>query len=47
MLNVLQELSEAVESNELKLIVVRKGQLQLYAGQPLAEVETVLRSLMR
>ncbi|OAY82438.1 hypothetical protein ACMD2_06909 [Ananas comosus] len=43
----IQELSEAVESNELKLIVVRKGQLQLYAGQPLAEVETVLRSLMR
>ncbi|KAG1365228.1 hypothetical protein COCNU_12G002280 [Cocos nucifera] len=42
----IQELDEAVKAGELKLIVVRKGQLHLYAGQPLAEAETALRSLL-
>ncbi|ONK78663.1 uncharacterized protein A4U43_C02F21150 [Asparagus officinalis] len=40
------ELEEGVRSRELKVIVVKKGQLQLYAGKPLAEVEATLRSLL-
>nr|XP_010931644.2 LOW QUALITY PROTEIN: uncharacterized protein LOC105052511 [Elaeis guineensis] len=42
----IQELDEAARAGELKLIVVRKGQLDLYAGQPLVEAETALRSLL-
>ncbi|KAJ0976272.1 hypothetical protein J5N97_018237 [Dioscorea zingiberensis] len=42
----IQELEEVVKMDGLDPIVVRKGQLQLYAGQPLAEVETALRSLL-
>ena len=45
-MGMFQELDEAVKAGELKLIVVRKGQLHLYAGQPLAEAETALRSLL-
>lgn len=41
----IQELEGAVKAGELKVIVVRKGQLHLYAGQPLAEVEAALHSL--
>lgn len=43
----IQELRAELEDNDLKVIVARKGQLQLYAGQPLAEVEMTLRSLVR
>ncbi|KDP27798.1 hypothetical protein JCGZ_18878 [Jatropha curcas] len=41
-----KELHDAVRSNSQKLIVVRKGQLKLYAGQPFAEVEKALYSLL-
>ncbi|KAG0471781.1 hypothetical protein HPP92_016327 [Vanilla planifolia] len=37
---------EAICSGDKKFTVVRKGQLCLYAGQPLLEVEKTLRSLM-
>ncbi|KAK8951524.1 hypothetical protein KSP39_PZI003496 [Platanthera zijinensis] len=42
----IHELGDAISPGELKLIVVRKGQLRLYAGQPLVEVENTLRSLL-
>ncbi|XP_052208434.1 uncharacterized protein LOC127812143 [Diospyros lotus] len=42
----IQELDEAVRSCTMKVIVVKKGQLKLYAGQPLAEVELALWSLV-
>ncbi|XP_072993037.1 uncharacterized protein [Typha latifolia] len=42
----IQELKKAVESSEFKVIVVPKGKLRLYAGQPLAEAETALLSLL-
>ncbi|XP_034686396.1 uncharacterized protein LOC117914969 isoform X2 [Vitis riparia] len=42
----IKELHEAVKSDGMKVIVVKKGQLQLYAGQPLADVEMALRSLV-
>lgn len=45
-MTALQELEEAVRSSELKVIVVKKGQLQLYAGQPPSDVESALRSLL-
>ena len=45
-LELLQELHEAVKSDGMKVIVVKKGQLQLYAGQPLADVEMAMRSLV-
>ena len=45
-LYVLQELGEAIKSDNMKLIFVKRGQLQLYAGQPFEEVETALRSLV-
>ncbi|WOL03307.1 hypothetical protein Cni_G12027 [Canna indica] len=41
-----KEVDQAVKSDALKIIVVRKGQIQLYAGQPLVEVETAIRSLL-
>lgn len=41
-----KDLREGVESNSMKLIVVKKGQLKLYAGQPLADVEMALRALI-
>ncbi|XP_030975918.1 uncharacterized protein LOC115995477 [Quercus lobata] len=40
-----KELHEAV-SDGMKVIVVKKRQLQLYAGQPFADVETALHSLV-
>lgn len=42
----MKELKEAMESNTKRVIVVKKGQLQLFAGQPISEVEAALRSLM-
>ncbi|GFZ08992.1 hypothetical protein Acr_20g0008000 [Actinidia rufa] len=41
------ELDVAVRSDTVNLIVVKKGQLELYAGQPLEEVETALSSLVK
>ncbi|KAM0951128.1 hypothetical protein DsansV1_C04g0048711 [Dioscorea sansibarensis] len=42
----IQELEDTVKPDDLNLVVIRKGQLQLYAGQPLAEVESALRILL-
>lgn len=42
----IKELKERVSSQTLKVIVVKKGQLKLYAGQPLPDVEMALRSLV-
>lgn len=41
-----QEFDEAVESHGMEVVVVKKGQLKLYAGQPLSDVEMALRSLI-
>ncbi|KAK3189657.1 hypothetical protein Dsin_029218 [Dipteronia sinensis] len=41
-----KELHDAVESTTRRVIVVRKGQLKLYAGQPFADVEMALHSLI-
>ncbi|KAF7837820.1 uncharacterized protein G2W53_006302 [Senna tora] len=43
----IQELHEAVKSHGKKVVVVKKRQLQLYAGQPLSDVETILCSLVQ
>lgn len=43
----IKELNDAVKSQTKKVIAVRKGQLRLYAGQPLDEVEMALRSLVK
>ncbi|PWA79802.1 hypothetical protein CTI12_AA202110 [Artemisia annua] len=40
------ELEEAINSQIMKIVVVRKGQLQLYVGKPLPEVESALRILI-
>ncbi|KAK4405566.1 hypothetical protein Sango_0563100 [Sesamum angolense] len=42
----MEELNEAIKSNTMKVIVVKKGQLKLYAGQPLADAETALRAMI-
>lgn len=42
----IKELEERVKSKGVKVIVVRKGQLQLYAGQPLEDVEASLRLIL-
>ncbi|KAF2289176.1 hypothetical protein GH714_029236 [Hevea brasiliensis] len=42
----IKELHDAVKSRSKKVIVVKKGQLKLYAGQPFAEVEMALLSLL-
>lgn len=42
----IKELDEAVKSHSMELVVVKKGQLKLYAGQPLPDVEMALRSLV-
>lgn len=44
--NVLQELSEEIISRAKKVIVVKKRQLQLYAGQLLTDVEMALCSII-
>ncbi|KAL5849466.1 hypothetical protein ACOSQ3_007525 [Xanthoceras sorbifolium] len=41
-----KELHDAVKSNTKKVIVVKKGQLKLYAGQPFADVEMALHALI-
>ncbi|KAL6188580.1 hypothetical protein ACLB2K_039972 [Fragaria x ananassa] len=41
-----KELHKAIKSDGMKVIVVKKGQLKLYAGQPFAEVEMALCSLV-
>ncbi|KAM7278425.1 hypothetical protein ACFE04_005559 [Oxalis oulophora] len=43
----LKDLDEAVDSELDKVIVVKKGELKLYAGQPLPDVEDALRSLIQ
>ncbi|KAI3690400.1 hypothetical protein L2E82_48424 [Cichorium intybus] len=40
------ELEEAVKSGIIKVVVVKKGQLELYVGQPLTDVESALRTLI-
>ncbi|KAJ6688946.1 hypothetical protein OIU85_005372 [Salix viminalis] len=40
-----KELHDAVKLHSKKVIVVKKGQLKLYAGQPFSEVEMALYSL--
>ncbi|KVH91586.1 hypothetical protein Ccrd_006400 [Cynara cardunculus var. scolymus] len=40
------ELKEAIKSQIMKVVVVKKGQLQLYIGQPLTDVESALRKLI-
>ncbi|KAI3692385.1 hypothetical protein L6452_32199 [Arctium lappa] len=40
------ELEEAIKSQIMKVVVVKKGQLQLYIGQPLTDVESALRKLI-
>lgn len=42
-----KELNEAGNSDNMKVIVVKKGELKLYAGQPLEEVEMALRTLVQ
>lgn len=43
----MQEFKEVAETLDDKVFVVRKGELKLYVGQPLADVEVALRSLVR
>ncbi|KAG6731806.1 hypothetical protein I3842_01G147000 [Carya illinoinensis] len=43
----IKELHEAVKANAMKVVVVKKRQLQLYAGQPFADVEMALHSLVK
>lgn len=42
----LQELQEAMKEKTMQMVVVRKGQLKLYAGQPFSDVELALQSLV-
>ncbi|XP_027331294.1 uncharacterized protein LOC113846823 isoform X2 [Abrus precatorius] len=42
----IQELNEVVVSRAKKVVVVKKQQLQLYAGQPLTDVEMALCSII-
>lgn len=42
----IKEIEQQMKSNGMRFVVVKKDQLQLYAGKPLAEVETALRSLL-
>ncbi|WCJ23494.1 hypothetical protein M5689_005516 [Euphorbia peplus] len=41
-----KDIEEEVKSRTKKIIVVKKGQLKLYAGQPFEEVEMALQSLI-
>ncbi|KAI3804605.1 hypothetical protein L1987_26285 [Smallanthus sonchifolius] len=40
------ELEKEVKSQLMKVVVVKKGQLKLYIGQPLEDVESALRALI-
>lgn len=42
-----KDLKRVAESLNKEVIVVKKGEVQLYAGQPLAEVEAALRYLVK
>ncbi|KAE9602160.1 hypothetical protein Lal_00049946 [Lupinus albus] len=42
----IQELNEEISSHANKVVVVKKRQLQLYAGQPFSDVEMALRSVI-
>ncbi|KMT17595.1 hypothetical protein BVRB_2g035480 [Beta vulgaris subsp. vulgaris] len=42
-----KDFKEVAESLDHKVIVLKKGELKLYAGQPLADVEAALRSLVK
>lgn len=42
----IKELKEAVESQIINVMVMKKGQLKLYAGQPLPEAEMALMSIL-
>ncbi|XP_019462585.1 PREDICTED: uncharacterized protein LOC109361551 isoform X2 [Lupinus angustifolius] len=42
----IQELNEEIASHAKKVVVVKKRQLQLYAGQPFSDVEMSLHSLI-
>ncbi|PKI65099.1 uncharacterized protein LOC116210372 isoform X2 [Punica granatum] len=42
-----KELEEAVKTKNMKIFVLRKGQLRLYAGQPFSDVESDLMSLVK
>ncbi|CAN1324543.1 hypothetical protein LINPERPRIM_LOCUS33146 [Linum perenne] len=41
-----RKLQEEMKSESKKVVVVRKGELKLYAGQPFEEVEMALRSMI-
>ncbi|KAI6668460.1 hypothetical protein NL676_013513 [Syzygium grande] len=41
-----KELQEAMKEKTMQMVVVRKGQLKLYAGQPFSDVELALQSLV-
>lgn len=41
-----KELKDAVKSETMSAIVVKRGELQLYAGQPLADAEMSLRDMI-
>ncbi|KAI3407687.1 uncharacterized protein J3R85_020791 [Psidium guajava] len=41
-----KELQEAMKEKTMKMVVVRKGQLKLYVGQPFSDVELALQSLV-
>ncbi|KAI3469387.1 hypothetical protein Pfo_026050 [Paulownia fortunei] len=41
-----KELNEAVKSYTTRVIVVKRGQLQLYAGQPLTDAEMALHAMI-
>ncbi|XP_076912899.1 uncharacterized protein LOC143571330 [Bidens hawaiensis] len=40
------EVEQDVKSQKMKVVVVKKGQLKLYVGQPLEDVESALRALI-
>ncbi|CAO2817961.1 unnamed protein product [Amaranthus hypochondriacus] len=42
-----KDFQEVIESLDTEVIVLRKGELKLYAGQPLADIEAALRSLVK
>ncbi|XP_057772188.1 uncharacterized protein LOC130991800 isoform X2 [Salvia miltiorrhiza] len=41
-----KELKDAVKSHSFRALVVKRGKLQLYAGQPLADAEMALRAMI-
>ncbi|KMZ66460.1 hypothetical protein ZOSMA_29G01110 [Zostera marina] len=43
----IKELKDAVLKNSMNVVVIKKSELRLYAGQPLVEVETAIRSIIQ